>query len=33
MERELVEAGWTLVARHETHPWHDFEVWIPDETR
>lgn len=29
MERELRAAGWTLVARHDTHPWHDFEVWTP----
>ena len=33
MERELVEAGWTRVAKHDTHPWHDFEVWIPAEAR
>lgn len=33
MERELVEAGWTRVAKHDTHPWHDFEVWIPVEAR
>jgi SAM-dependent methyltransferase len=33
MERELVEAGWTRVAKHDTHPWHDFEVWTPSEAR
>lgn len=33
MERELVEAGWTRVAKHDTHPWHDFEVWTPGEHR
>ena len=29
MERELQAAGWVRIARHETHPWHDFEVWTP----
>ena len=27
MDKELVEAGWKLVERFDTHPYHDFEVW------
>jgi SAM-dependent methyltransferase len=26
-ESELTEAGYVRVDRHETHPYHDFEVW------
>lgn len=29
IERELVEAGWTRVESHDTHAYHDFEVWRP----
>ena len=32
MERELRAAGWTQVAKYDTHPWHDFEVWVPAQT-
>jgi ubiquinone/menaquinone biosynthesis C-methylase UbiE len=27
LERELTEAGFKRVARFDTHPYHDFEVW------
>jgi ubiquinone/menaquinone biosynthesis C-methylase UbiE len=27
MDKELVDAGWKLVERFDTHPYHDFEVW------
>ncbi len=27
MDKELVDAGWKLVQRFDTHPYHDFEVW------
>lgn len=27
LEGELAEAGYARVERHDTHPWHDFEVW------
>lgn len=27
MRRELAEAGYTLVERFDTHPYHDFETW------
>lgn len=29
LERTLDEAGWTLVQRFETHPYHDFTLWRP----
>lgn len=29
MDKELTEAGWRLVERFDTHPFHDFEVWRP----
>lgn len=29
LERELVEAGWRLEARFDTHEFHDFQVWVP----
>jgi SAM-dependent methyltransferase len=29
LERTLEDAGWTLVERFETHPYHDFELWAP----
>jgi SAM-dependent methyltransferase len=29
LERELVEAGWRLEARFDTHEYHDFQVWVP----
>jgi SAM-dependent methyltransferase len=29
LEGELTEAGWVLVQRYDTHPYHDFEVWRP----
>jgi SAM-dependent methyltransferase len=32
MERELRAAGWKQVAKYDTHPWHDFEVWVPAQT-
>jgi ubiquinone/menaquinone biosynthesis C-methylase UbiE len=27
MDKEISEAGWKLVERFDTHPYHDFEVW------
>lgn len=27
MKKELIEAGFTLVDRYDTHEYHDFEVW------
>lgn len=27
MDKEIAEAGWKLVERFDTHPYHDFEVW------
>jgi SAM-dependent methyltransferase len=27
LDRELAEAGYELLERFDTHPWHDFEIW------
>jgi ubiquinone/menaquinone biosynthesis C-methylase UbiE len=27
MDKEISEAGWKLLQRFDTHPYHDFEVW------
>jgi len=29
MTKELLEAGWKLVEKFDTHPFHDFEIWRP----